>query len=186
MWIGSAYPIYVFKPADAMDCEILAVVDEHDEIIDYRPRNEIHTLNLRHRAVHILVFNEQKQLFLQKRSQNKDTNPGLWDTSAAGHVDKGEDYAQCAIREIEEELGVKPKAALKALFKLAPTAELGMEFIQVFCCYHSGPFQLAADEIEDGAWFNNEQVNQRVAADDPTLTQTFKTIWKHLPAPLHD
>ena len=69
-------------------------------------RDEVHQKKLMHRSVHILVFNSQVNLFLQKRSLIKDENPGLWDTSAAGHLDSGEDYLNCAKRELKEELGI--------------------------------------------------------------------------------
>jgi isopentenyldiphosphate isomerase len=48
-----------------MNQELIAVVDENDQFIDNQPRNKVHQLGLRHRAVHILVFNDQQQLFLQ-------------------------------------------------------------------------------------------------------------------------
>ncbi|MCK9604969.1 MAG: NUDIX domain-containing protein [Methylomonas sp.] len=160
-----------------MSNELLAVVDERDRIIDHRPRGEIHALSLPHRAVHILVFNDGGQLLLQKRSLKKDLNKGLWDTSAAGHVDQGEDYATCAPRELEEELGVS--AALTALFKLEPSPDSGMEFIQVYECRHNGPFVFAVDEIDEICWSARDEVNQRVDEDDATLTKTFKIIWRH-------
>lgn len=160
-----------------MSNELLAVVDERDYIIDHRPRREIHALSLRHRAVHILVFNDNGQLLLQKRSPKKDLNKGLWDTSAAGHVDQGENYATCAPRELEEELGVG--AALTALFKLPPSPELGMEFIQVYECRHNGPFVFAVDEIDEIRWSEQNEVDKRVEADDATLTETFRIIWRH-------
>lgn len=159
-----------------MHNELLAVVDQHDRIIDRRPRSEIHALALRHRAVHILVFNDLGQLLLQKRSMKKDLNKGLWDSSAAGHVDNGETYAACAPRELLEELGVS--ADLAELFKLEPTPALGMEFIQVYRCRHNGPFSPAADEIDDSRWLEPDEVNQRVEENDPTLTETFKIIWR--------
>jgi len=158
--------------------ELLAVVDDNDCIIDHHPRQFIHRQNLKHRAVHILVFNSQNQLFLQKRSLTKDLNPGLWDTSAAGHVDKGENYDMAAVRELHEELGIQTEV-LTLLFKLEPTPALGMEFIQVYHCVHDGPFKLAADEIDDGHWSPIAQITQRVNTNDPSLTQTFKTIWRH-------
>ncbi len=158
--------------------ELLAVVDENDIIINCLPRHEIHARKLCHRAVHILVFNDQKQLFLQQRSMNKDLNKGLWDTSAAGHVDFGEHYQDCAKREVREELGVEIVNSLKKLFKLSPTPQLGMEFIEVYQCLHNGPFSLAEDEIDQGKWLSREMVSLRVAGDDPTLTDTFKIIWQ--------
>ena len=159
-----------------MHNELLAVVDEQDQAIDRRPRPEIHASGLRHRAVHILVFNDRGRLFLQKRSMKKDLNKGLWDSSAAGHVDAGESYDSCAPRELWEELGIK--AELSFLFKLEATAELGMEFIQVYKCLHNGPFELAVDEVEEGVWLTTADISERVCHDDPRLTLTFKIIWQ--------
>ena len=159
-----------------MHNEFLAVVDEQDHIISRRPRSEIHALALRHRAVHILLFNEAGQLLIQKRSMTKDLNQGLWDTSAAGHVDDGETYEICAPRELQEELGITAK--LTALFKLEPTPDLGMEFVQVYCCIHNGPFVLAADEIDEIRWANQHEVDERVGQNDIRLTETFKIIWR--------
>ena len=74
----------------------------------------IHQKQLIHRSIHILVFNSNKQIFLQKRSNTKDENPGIWDTSSAGHVDAGETYDECAERELWEELRIKE--SLKSFF----------------------------------------------------------------------
>ncbi|MDH5356922.1 MAG: NUDIX domain-containing protein, partial [Gammaproteobacteria bacterium] len=96
----------------AVSHELLDVVDENDIVVGVKTRGEIHAKALMHRAVHILVFNSQGELFIQKRAMTKDENPGQWDSSSAGHVDSGETYLQCAIRELKEELGVDPKQAL--------------------------------------------------------------------------
>ena len=84
--------------------EIFDVVNERDEVIDHRPRSEVHRLGLRHRAVHVLVFNARGDVFLQKRSMLKDCFPGTWDSSASGHLDQGEAYDDCAVRELREEI----------------------------------------------------------------------------------
>lgn len=163
-----------------MNNELIAVVDKNDHFIENQPRNKVHQLGLRHRAVHILVFNDQQQLFLQKRSLSKDINAGLWDTSAAGHVDAGENYDACAHRETIEELGVCVRATLTFLFKLPAKPETGMEFVQVYRCLHNGPFTLEAGEIDAGQWFAIKDIAQRVTNNDPTLTDTFKTLWLKL------
>lgn len=165
-----------------MNTELLSVVDENDCVIDTCPRHIVHAAGLRHRAVHILVFNGQGQLFLQKRSMKKDLNGGLWDTSAAGHVDAGEDYDFSATREVVEELGVSTVGTLEPLFKLPATAAIGMEFIQVYRCIHNGPFMLAADEIDEGGWFSVAEIAERIAKDDQLLTETFKAIWRQFEA----
>jgi isopentenyldiphosphate isomerase len=163
-----------------MNNELLFVVDENDCVLDVRARHIVHADGLRHRAVHILVFDEKGRLFLQKRSMKKDLNAGQWDTSAAGHVDAGEDYEISAFREIEEELGITGIPSLEPLFKLTPTVETGMEFVQVYRIQHNGPFVLAPEEIDEGDWFSSDEISARVHADDPSLTETFKRLWRHL------
>lgn len=162
-----------------MSQEVLDVVDDNDSVVDHQPRHIIHTERLKHRAVHILVFDDRGYLFLQKRSMQKDQNPGLWDTSAAGHVDAGEDYDHSAVRELAEELGVADAGNLEFLFKLGPTAATGMEFVQAYRFCHNGPFRLAPGEIDDGDWFNLIDIDERVSANDRHLTETFKRLWRN-------
>src|SRR5215204_2411337 len=90
-----------------MKDEIFDVVNELDEVIGKELRREVHRRGLKHRAIHVLVFNSSGEVFLQKRSMTKDTFPGAWDSSASGHLDCGEDYDACAIREAREEIGLR-------------------------------------------------------------------------------
>ena len=107
----------------------------------------------------------------------KDLNKGLWDTSAAGHVDQGESYDTCAPRELREELNVT--APLTPLFKLSATPALGMEFIKVYHSQHNGPFEFATEEIDEIRWSSRDEIARRVTENDATLTETFKIIWRH-------
>src|SRR5213593_3474588 len=100
-----------------MSEEIFDVVNERDEVIGQQVRHEVHRLGLKHRAVHVLVFNTRGEIFLQKRSLKKDRQPGLWDSSASGHLDSGETYDACALRELREELGLELSAPLERCFK---------------------------------------------------------------------
>ncbi|MCZ6578760.1 MAG: NUDIX domain-containing protein [Gammaproteobacteria bacterium] len=158
--------------------ELLDVVDEDDRIVCVKTRGEIHELGLMHRSVHILVFNNQGQLFIQKRSMSKDNQPGLWDSSAAGHVDSGEDYHSCAIRELGEELGVKVTTSPEQLFRLPASTITGMEHCIVYRFMHEGPFELQAEEIDEGAWVSGNEMDRRVGEADPTLTLVLQFIWK--------
>ena len=101
-----------------MKTEVFDVCDERDEIIGQKTRQEVHRLGLRHRAVHVLVFNARGEMFLQKRSMQKDCFPGKWDSSASGHLDCGEDYDACAVRELREELGFEAASPPWRLFKI--------------------------------------------------------------------
>lgn len=71
-----------------------------------KPRQEVHRDGDWHRSVHVWILNSQNGLLLQRRSLNKDTNPGLWDVSAAGHLSAGETSLETAVKEVGEELGL--------------------------------------------------------------------------------
>ena len=117
-----------------MSEEIFDVVNERDEVVGQNTRREVHRLGLKHRAVHVLVFNSRGETFLQKRSMNKDREPGKWDSSASGHVDSGEDYDACAVRELREEIGLSVAEAPERLFKIAACPETDAEFVWVYRC----------------------------------------------------
>jgi isopentenyldiphosphate isomerase len=158
--------------------ELLDVVDVNDQLIGVKSRGEIHAGGLMHRAVHILVFNSRGELFLQKRSLRKDEQPGKWDSSAAGHVDSGEDYLACACREIGEELGITLERPLQALFKLPASEVTGNEHCMVYQYCFDGPLRLQADEIDEGHWIEPAAMDLRVDAGDSALTEALRLIWK--------
>jgi len=167
---GDAAPVY------GSDSETFAVVDREDHIIGAAPRARVHGNNLRHRAVHILIFNGKGELFLQKRSCFKDRHPCLWDSSAAGHVDAGEEYDEAADRELQEELGVT--APLRRVLKLPATARTGEEFIWLYRGNHDGPFQLARSEIELGEFFPPDLVTAWIQARPRDFAPGFTECWR--------
>jgi len=158
--------------------EIFDVVNEHDEVIDRKPRSEVHRLGLLHRAVHVLVFNARGEIFLQKRSMKKDRQPGVWDSSASGHVDSGEAYDATAVREAWEEIGLKLAKAPERLFKIHARPETDEEFVWVYRCESEGPFKLHPDEIDEGGWFSPGEVSRWTAEHPEEFASAFLFIWR--------
>jgi len=160
-----------------MSDEIFDVVNERDEVIDAKPRREVHRLGLLHRAAHVLVFNQRGQVFLQKRSMNKDRQPGLWDSSASGHLDRGEDYDACAVRELREEIGLQLKEPPQRLFKMAASAQTDQEHVWIYSCVAEGPFTLQLEEIECGGWFSPESVTKWMEDRPGDFASALLVIW---------
>src|SRR5437764_15133662 len=160
--------------------EIFDVVNARDEVVGQRTRSDVHRLGLQHRAVHVLVFNSRGQRFLQKRSMKKDRQPGLWDSSASGHVDTGEDYDTCAVRELREELGLELTAALERMFKLPASPETDQEHVWVYRCWAEGPFELNAEEIERGGWFTPEQISKWMEKTPQEFASAMRLIWERM------
>ena len=151
--------------------EMFDVVDEENRVIRQASRHEVHTQKLRHRAVHILVFNSKGDLFLQKRSRWKDANPGRWDSSAAGHVNAGCDYDETAARELQEELGVS--APITRIGAHVACRETGWEFVQIYRVEHNGPFTWPRAEIESGLFFPIAPLDRWTAARPQDFSNSF-------------
>ena len=163
-----------------MSEEWFDVVDDQDRVVGRELRRDVHRRGLLHRAVHVLVFNRAGQLFLQKRSMRKDSAPGAWDSSASGHLDCGEAYDACAVRELREELGVAAAAPVEPLFKLPASEETAAEFVWVYRTRHEGPFVLHPDEIEHGAWFTPAEVDRAVRERPGEFARSFRHVWSEV------
>lgn len=163
-----------------MSEEMFDVVDADDRVVGQQSRREVHRLGLRHRAVHVLVFNRQGALFLQKRSMWKDCWPGVWDSSASGHLDAGESYEACAMRELREELGLVPARPPERQFKVSASPETGQEFAWVYRCEAEGPFVLPPEEIERGEWFDCATVQRWVDRRPADFASAFRLIWSRV------
>ncbi|NIR52075.1 NUDIX domain-containing protein [candidate division KSB1 bacterium] len=155
--------------------ELFDVVDAQDRVIRQATRGEVHAQNLLHRSVHILVFNSREELFLQKRVATKDENPGFWDTSAAGHVNAGEDYLTCAHRELKEELGISGE--LKFLRKFPASRETLWEHVEVYRCRTDQKICINPAEISEGRFWTLPSLETAIEKGVQPFTSTFQLIF---------
>ena len=156
--------------------ERFSVVDKNDRILREASRSEVHANNLRHRAVHILIFNPENEVYLQQRSRWKDRHPLTWDSSAAGHVAAAETYDETARRELMEELGIS--VPLKRISKLPASERTDQEFIQLYRGETAGRFSPNQTEIETGAFFPQEVIDGWVGARPEDFAPGFIECWK--------
>jgi isopentenyl-diphosphate Delta-isomerase len=161
--------------------EIFDVVDDRDQVIGQETRKRVHLQHLKHRAVHILLFNQQGDVFLQKRSELKDQYPNCWDSSCSGHVDSGETYFEAANRELGEELGLLDFGRnLKFLLKVAARKETGQEFVSLYIGTNEGPFELNFKEISEGRFFSRESLEKMLRENPLVFAPAFRFLWPHV------
>ena len=153
------------------------VVDRSDRVIDRASREEVHRNGLLHRSAHLLVFDGSGRVLLQKRSMVKDRFPGRWDSSVSGHVDSGESYDQCIVREAMEEIGIRLAATPERLFKVDACDETDQEFSWVYRTYSEGPFAPNEEEISEIRWFTGDEVSHLVKTDPESVSPSFALIW---------
>lgn len=148
--------------------EVLDIVDRMGRVIGQAPRRQCHgNPVLIHQSVHVLVFDRQGRLFLQKRSERKDIAPGLWDTSVGGHLQPGETPEQGAHRELDEELGVSG-VKLERAYQYLWESSVETELVRAFVTLHEGPFRLQPDEISEGRFWDQQEIEGRLASGDFT------------------
>jgi 16S rRNA (adenine1518-N6/adenine1519-N6)-dimethyltransferase len=173
-----------YDPHPLKDCpqhggEMFDVVDDRDQVVGTATRAEVHARQLRHRAVHVLVFNKRGDLLLQQRSALKDLHPNVWDSSVSGHLDAGEDYYAAAVREMAEEMGIVDGEP-EEIARLTAGPETGWEHVRVYRARYDGPLRHPCAEIQAALWLPVSEVVAWLAARPVDFAPGFIACWKAL------
>ena len=137
--------------------EIVAIVDEQNNVAGSAPRWKMRAEGLPHRATYILVFNAAGDLFVQKRTVTKDIYPGYYDVATGGVVLAGETYHASAARELEEELGIRG-VELRQRFDFYHTDDGNRVWGRVFSCTYDGHVVRQGGEVESGDYYPLEAI----------------------------
>ncbi|XP_062157192.1 nudix hydrolase 3 [Alnus glutinosa] len=145
-----------------------------------KPRGDVHRDGDYHRAVHVWIFAENTQeLLVQRRADFKDSWPGLWDISSAGHISAGDSSLVSARRELQEELGVTlPKDAFEMIFIFLQECVINdgkfinNEFNDVYLVTTLDPipleaFTLQETEVSAVKYISYEEYRSVLAKEDP-------------------
>ena len=143
-----------------------------------KERGVVHREGALHATAHIWIVRQNDKggydLLLQKRSAHKDSHPGCYDISSAGHISAGEELLPSALRELKEELGIE------ATFQ--DLREIGVRHINYEGAFYGRPFRdrqrsviylyekpvdteeliLQESEIESVLWMDYEKVLEAV------------------------
>ena len=140
-------------------------------------REKAHRDGIRHRTAHVWVIRKEKgriQVLLQKRSANKESFPGMYDTSSAGHIPAGCEPLDSALRELREELGIEAvEGQLRYLGAICNRYEAQFrgkifrdnEYCSVYLYREpldAESLHLQAEEVERVDWFDLEQVREEI------------------------
>lgn len=150
----------VLSPARSAANEIVALVDAQNNVIGSAPRWQMRAHRLLHRSTYILVFNAEGALYVQKRTMTKDIFPGYYDPATGGVVLAGESYEESAIRELDEEVGIR-QVPLTRLSDFYFADERTQVWGGVFSCVYEGPLTLQAEEVENVVLMTIEEIFQR-------------------------
>jgi 16S rRNA (adenine1518-N6/adenine1519-N6)-dimethyltransferase len=175
--LARAYDTHPLKDLPQKSGEIFDVVDEQDRVTGRLTRGEVHARKLLHRAVHVFVINRGGDLLLQQRSMFKDAHPGVWDSSVSGHLDAGEDYQTAAVRELEEEMGIRAAHAPEEIARIGACEATGWEHVRLYLIRHGGAIRFPAAEVSAAAWFAPREIEAWIAARPGDFASGFIECW---------
>jgi 8-oxo-dGTP pyrophosphatase MutT (NUDIX family) len=146
--------------------ELVAVYDDHGNEVGSATRGRVRAEGLWHACSSILVRStDGRRVYVHRRTDSKDVYPGMYDCWAGGVMDAGENPAECAERELAEELGVRgvPIRPLHSARIDLPPVRYHANLFEVRT---DGPFTHQPEEVASGGWMSLEELRAKVA--DPT------------------
>jgi isopentenyldiphosphate isomerase len=154
------------------------VMDHNDRPLAVLPKDLVHRQLLRHRSVQVLVFNPEKKIYLQKRTQDKRFFPGRWDVSARTHPRVGEAVHDAALRALREELQLEVDSP--QLVKALPSCpETGFEHVSIYVVSrNTHPIVPNSNEVSEGYHFSREELTCLVKEFRELLTPNLVTLWE--------
>lgn len=156
--------------------ELFPRVDAEGNVLGSITRGEAHNgSRILHPVVHLHLFNSHGELFLQRRPEWKDIQPGKWDTACGGHVDFGENPQQALKREVSEELGVTsftPTFIDKYVYDSLTESEL----VYVNATIYDGEVSPSTSELDGGRFWTKEEITANIGKG--IFTPNFESEYK--------
>lgn len=155
--------------------ELFPIVDEEGNVVGKATRAECHGGGkLLHPVVHLHVYDSYGRLFLQRRPDWKDIQPGKWDTAVGGHVDYGEDPRDALRREVREEIGLcdfEPEMIARYVFESAREREL----VHVWKTTTDKPLS-PSEELAGGRFWSIQEIIENL--DKGVFTPNFESEFR--------
>lgn len=158
------------KKAKAAAPETVEIVDKDDTILGVMPRAEANAAGKRYRIVHVILVDDNDTMLVQWRHASKTVSPRTFTASAAGALGVGETYAEAAVREMKEELGVKLKKPLKLMGKFQTKVANG----ELYAGVYNGEVTGWEDEAEAIDYLNRDEAEYLLKRYPYLLAPSFR------------
>lgn len=152
--------------------ERLDIIDAHDKLLGEDTRERVHSKEMLHRGILVMVFDPKGKLYVQRRSRNKKVFPGKLEGSLSGHVRAGEEYSQAAVRELREELSIiTTPAKLDEITKFGIHIPGERMLVKLFVLKdYKGKAATTSHEVAEGEFVPIEKVREMILESEEEFT----------------
>jgi len=153
------------------------LVDEQDNPVGTMGKMEVHEKALLHRAFSVFIFNDKREMLLQKRAASKYHSAGLWTNTCCSHPKPGETTEAAAIKRLQEEMGFSTPISKAFSFVYKAPFDNGLtehEYDHVFTGTFNGLINPDPREVSDYCYQSIETVKENVQTHPDHFTEWFK------------
>ncbi|MBS1934381.1 MAG: isopentenyl-diphosphate Delta-isomerase [Bacteroidetes bacterium] len=161
----------------------VVLVNEKDEQLGIMEKMDAHRKALLHRAFSVFVFNDEGDMLLQRRAENKYHSGGLWTNACCSHPFPGEDVLTGAQRRLNEELGFT--TGLKKIFDFIYKSGFDnglteFEFDHVFVGVYNGLVFPNENEVSDYCFMGMEEIEASLKNHPEKFSAWFHIAWPRI------
>ncbi len=163
--------------------EEVILVDENDCEVGKCEKIKAHRLALLHRAISIIVFNNKKEILIQKRAKEKYHCPGIWSNTCCTHPKPGENVLDAAKRRLVEEMGFSCEIEHAFNFVYKKEFNNGLteyEYDHVFIGNYAGKININLNEVSDFKWISNNDLKKEIEKNPEKFSYWFRIIFDKL------
>ncbi len=157
---------------------IVDVVNQADLPVGHVRRADIFVRHVNFRVSHVLMFNSNGQLLIQRLAFDRKRNPGAWGSSVASYLFASESYWEAAHRRVEEELGI-PAPILTFIGRTEMIDDGCLKFIGIFVARHDGPFTFDRSHIADVEFVSPALIERMIGDHSRMFTPTFIQVFRY-------
>lgn len=145
-------------------------VDENDNVIGVRPRDDFYIGKYIHRASALILFNSKNEILIQKRAPTKKWHPNRYTYSVSGTVAENETYESCIKKEMKEEIGIS--IPVKFLFKAFHGGSRDKVFYAVYIGKSDDKIRFEENEITKIEWVPADKLRKDIEKNPEKYTPT--------------
>lgn len=171
---------------DLKEEEFVVLSDLEGNDIGSMSKTDAHVMGVLHKAISVMLFNDEGKILVQQRGLTKYHWAGVWSNAVCSHPRKNESPKDAAKRRVYEELGIQTELefSFEFIYKAYDLSSglTEFEYDYVFLGKYNGYFNLNKYEVNDIVWMDINQINKDIEVNPDKYSFWFKIILNELRA----